>query len=294
MIYKIKSFGISDTLLKLTENFLSNRYQRVVLNGQSSSSAELSAGFPQGSFLGPLFFLMYINNLGCGLSSATKLFADDTSLFSVVHDVTKSTNELNDDLDKISNWAYQWKMSFNPGKSKQAQEVIFSRKTQRVIHPPAIFSNIPVVRSFCLKQLGIYLDEKLSFSNHIKEKISKANKGIGIRRTFYYVLPRNSLITIHKYFTRPHLDYGVIIFDQPENESFCKKVESVQYNAALTSTWAIQGTSREKVYKELALETQKFKRSLKKLCCFYKIKNNVIPPYLAELIPSEFQLYIYI
>ena len=76
---------------------------------------------------------MYINDLSCGLSSTTKLFADDTSLFSVVHDVTQSTNELNDDLEKISNWAYQWKMSFNPDKSKQAQEVIFSRKTQRVI-----------------------------------------------------------------------------------------------------------------------------------------------------------------
>ena len=116
LICKIKTFGISDTPLKLIENFLSNRYQRVVLNGQSSSWAEVSAGVPQGSVLGPLFFLMYINDLSCGLSSTTKLFADDTSLFSVVHDVTQSTNELNDYLEKISNWAHQWKMSFNPDK----------------------------------------------------------------------------------------------------------------------------------------------------------------------------------
>ena len=93
LICKIKSFGISDTPLKLIENFLSNRYQRVVLNGQSSSWAEVSAGVPQGSVLGPLFFLMYINDLSCGLSSTTKLFADDTSLFSVAH-VTQSTSEL--------------------------------------------------------------------------------------------------------------------------------------------------------------------------------------------------------
>ena len=144
LIYKIKSFGISDTPLKLIENFLNNRYQRVVLNGQSSSWAEVSAGVPQGSVLGPLFFLMYINDLSCGLSSTTKLFANDTSIFSVVH-VTQSThvNELND-LEKISNWAYQW-ISFNPDKSKQAQEVLFSHKTQRVIHPPVIFNNMPVV-----------------------------------------------------------------------------------------------------------------------------------------------------
>ena len=78
-----------------------------------------------------------------------------------------------------------------------------------------------------------------------KKKISKVNKGIGILRKFYNVLPRNFLIAIYKSFIRPHLDYGAIIFDQPENESFCKKNESVQYNAALAITGAIQGTSRE-------------------------------------------------
>ena len=113
-------------------------------------------------------------------------------MVSVVYDVTQSTNELNDDLEKISNWVYQWKMFFNPDKSKQAQEVIFSRKNQRVIHPPAIFNNMTIVHSSCQKHLGIYLDEKLNFSNHMKEKISKANNGIGILRKLYNVLPRNS------------------------------------------------------------------------------------------------------
>ena len=177
---------------------MNNRYQTVIFNGQSSSWVEVSAGVPQGSVLDPLIFLMYINDLSCGLSSTVKPFADDTSLFSVVHDATQSTNELNDDLEKVSNWTYQWKMSFNPDKSKQAQEVIFSRKTQRVIHPPAIFNNMPVVHSSCQKHLCIYLDE--NFFNHIKEKISKANKGIDIQRKLYNVLPRNSMITIYKSF----------------------------------------------------------------------------------------------
>ena len=114
-------------------------------------------------------------------------------------------------------------MSFHPDKSKQAQEVIFSRKTQRVIHPPAIFNNMPVVCSSFQKHLGIYLNEKLGFSNHIKEKNSKANEGIGILGKLYNVLPRNSLTKIYKSFIQPHLDYGAIIFGQPENESFCKK-----------------------------------------------------------------------
>ena len=79
---------------------------------------------------------------------------------------------------------------------------------------------MPVFRSSCEKYLGIYLDEKLNFSIHIKKKMSKASKGTGILRKLYNDLSRNSLITIYKSFIRPHLDYGAIIFDQPENESF--------------------------------------------------------------------------
>ena len=81
-----------------------------------------------------------------------------------------------------TNGSHEWKMSFNPDKSKQAQEIIFSLKTQKVIYPPAIFNNVPVVRRSCQKHFGVYLDEKLNFANHIKEKIPKANKSISILR----------------------------------------------------------------------------------------------------------------
>ena len=114
LIYKINSVGISGPLLKLIESFLSNRYQRVLLNGQSSTWLPIIAGVPQGSILGPLFFLIYINDLSKNFSSITKLFADDTSIFSVVYDVDLSAKQLNDDLNMISEWAFQWKMAFNP------------------------------------------------------------------------------------------------------------------------------------------------------------------------------------
>ena len=113
--------GISGNLLKLLRGFLYCRKQRVVLNGQNSSWENFNAGVPQGSILGPLLFLVYINDLSNGVSSNCKLFADDTSLFSVVNDIQSSVATLRNDLTVISNWAFQWKMIFSPDLTKQAQ-----------------------------------------------------------------------------------------------------------------------------------------------------------------------------
>ena len=115
--------GICGNLLGLLSSFLNDRKQRVLLHGQKSEWRNVTAGIPQGSILGPLLFLIYINGLSSDLSSKAKLIADDTSLFSVTHDITTSANELKNDLKKINNWDFQWKMSFNPDPSKQAREV---------------------------------------------------------------------------------------------------------------------------------------------------------------------------
>ena len=134
LLFKLKQNGISGNLLNVITDFLYQRKQRVVLNGQHSSWTNIEAGVPQGSILGPLFFLIYINDLSDGLTSNPKLFADDTSLFSVIHNINSTANDLNSDLMKISNWAFQWKMIFNPDdNNKQAQEVIFSRKINKLI-----------------------------------------------------------------------------------------------------------------------------------------------------------------
>ena len=132
VIFKLEQNGISGDLLNILTDFLSNRKQRVVLNG-------VNTGVPQGSILGPLLFLIYINDLSDNLSSNVKLFADDTSLFSVIHDINVSAGELNEDLKKISEWAFQWKMIFNPDARKQAQEVIFSRKIKKQHSSSSVF-----------------------------------------------------------------------------------------------------------------------------------------------------------
>ena len=188
----------------------------------------VKAGVPQGSVLGLLFVLIYINDLSDDLVSTIKLFADGTSLFSVVHDSNISANELNNDLQKISEWAYKWKMSFNPDLNKQAQEVIFSRKLNKPSHPKIVFNSAPVVCTHWQKHLGMYLGKTLNFNLHIKEKMSKALKGIGVIRK---LSKTHTLITIYKSFVRPHLDYGDIGYDQPNNESFTQK--SKEFNTKL-------------------------------------------------------------
>ena len=137
--------------------------QRVVLNGQHSSWTNFQARILQGSILGPLSFLIYINGLSDGLTSNPKLFADDTSLFSVVQNINSTANDLNSDLIKISDWAFQWKMKFNPDPKKQAQEVIFSRKINKIDHPPLYFNENLVKSSSTQKHLGMIVDTKLDF-----------------------------------------------------------------------------------------------------------------------------------
>ena len=94
----------------------------------------------------PLFILIYINDLVDDLSSEAKLFADDTSLFTIVYDEAIAADHLNHDLSIISDWAYQWKMQFNPDKNKQAVQVIFSCQKYKSIHPSSIFNQSEVVK----------------------------------------------------------------------------------------------------------------------------------------------------
>ena len=147
LLYKLKYMGISGELYNLLENYLSDRFQRVLLNAQASSWRPVLAGVPQGSILGPLLFLICINDLPNELKSNAKLFADDTSLFTIVKDKTESANILSNDQSEISKWVYDWKMLFNPDPCKPAQEVVFSRKKKTQSHPAISLNNIHVERT---------------------------------------------------------------------------------------------------------------------------------------------------
>ena len=155
-----------------------------------------------------------------------------------------------------------------------------------------IFSDIAVTRTTVQKHIGMYLDEKLNYNTHIKEKLSKVYKGIGLLRNLSNKRSRQALVTIYKVFIRPHLDYGDIVYDKPDNGKFINKIEKAQYDAALAITGAIRGTSWEKLYAELATESLKFRWWFRKLACFYKIQSAGLPKYLLQLILINNHSYI--
>ena len=246
------------------QNYLNNRKQRVVLNGSFSSYSTVESGVPQGYVLGPLLFLIYINDLERNIKSNIKFFADDTMLFSIVKDPTKSANNLNHDLDIIQQWAYQWKMEFNPDPTKQATEVLFSCKKSSQNHPQLIFNGIAVAKVNDQKHLGLILDSRLSFEKHINEKIIKAKKNVGIPKHLSKFLPLKTLDQMYKALVRPNLDYCDIIYHIPSRQNqaplgvalnlVMEKVERIQYQSALAISGAWYGSNRAKLYEELGWE----------------------------------------
>ena len=214
IIFKLTQNGISRNLLKLLCDCLCERRQRIVLNGQDSTWTNITAGVPQDSIRGPLLFLIYINDLYEGLCTSAKLFANDTSLFSVIHYSQTSANVHNKDLEMIHNLAFQWKINFNPDPTKEAQEVNLSRETKKLPHPPLVSNSTNVTQSLYQKHLGIILDSKLTCENHINMVTNKINKTIGLLRKLQNLLLRTALIKIYKSFVRPDLDYGDIVYDQ--------------------------------------------------------------------------------
>ena len=182
-------------------------------------------------------------------------------------------------------------MSFNLDPTKQAQEVIFSRKIKKPLHIRLNFNNTNVKQTAFQKHLRLILDSQLSFEEYLKTIFRKANKTIGLIRKLRNSLPRPSLMTLYKSSIRPHLDYGDIIYDQPFNNSFQNKIESIQYNTCLAITVAIRGTSKKRLYEELRVEPLQHRRWYRKLCYLYKIVVNKSPNYLFKIVSASNNIY---
>ena len=130
-------------------------------------------------------------------------------------------------MNKISKWAFQWKILFNPDPSKQAIEICFSHKRENENYPSLVFNDTKVQLANSQKHLGLILDSKLDFNKYIDNEINKCNKIRGIMKRLSLILVRKSLLTIYKSFVRPNLDCTDIIYDKPFNESLKRKIEMV-------------------------------------------------------------------
>ena len=281
LLYKLERCGVEDnSFLSLIRSFLKDRKQRTVLNGKSSVWGDISAGVPKGSILGPLFFLVYINDLSKNLKCNVKHFADDTSFFTVVQNPNTAANDMNHELKLIKQWAHQWRMSFNPDPQKQAVEIIFSRKRNNIDHPVILFNRIPVETVDEHKYLGLFLDSKLSFATHIKAAISKSRKSIGLLKYLSKYLLRHTLNELYKLYVRPHhIPAKVCEFIGNKTlPNLLEKLESVHYFAALAVSGTWKGTSREKLYAELGWESLSSRRWSRRL--IFKVINNLAPKIL--------------
>ena len=165
-------------MLEWLSSYLSNRKQCVVLNSSFSEIKDVLAGVPQGSVLGPLLFLLYVNDIAEQLLSLTRLYADDSSLFVSASNVRDVEGILNHDLDIICKWAKQWLINFNPNKTVA---VLFSL-LELGVPPNLIFDGFPIQIVSNHRHLGITLNEKGKWYDHIVEVLSSASKVIGFMR----------------------------------------------------------------------------------------------------------------
>ena len=283
LIYKLEVAGVTGEVLRWFESYLSDRRQRVVLPGTFSDWTYLRAGVPQGSILGPLLFLIYINDIVTDIHSNIRLFADDTSLFIIVENPLTAANLLNSDLDKISRWAATWLVTFNPSKS---ESLLISRKINWQNHPPLFMQNVQIEEVDFHKHLGIYFTNDCSWHQHIDYIKDKAWCRINIMRKLKFKLDRKSLETIYLVFIRPLLEYGDIIWDNCSQYEK-NELDKIQNEAARIATGATRLVSLNNLYREVCWESLHKRRQDHKLTLFYKMLNNLAPIYLSSLIPQQ-------
>ena len=206
LLSNFHAYGIRGKVYEWIRNFLLNRRQRVVLNNSKSTWSEVMSGVLQGSVLGPILFILYINDLPDVISCVSKLFADDTKLYRSV-DSYGDSNTIQMDLYELDNWSSPWQMKFNIQKCKILH---LGKKTPRNFY--LMFDN----ENKCLStikdikeqpDLGVHMDESLKFEKQISNVVQKANGVLAsIRRTFKYI-NKDSFPGLYKSLVRPHLEY---------------------------------------------------------------------------------------
>ena len=279
LIEKIKSYGIGNHITNWIQSFLDGRRQRVCVNGNYSNWAPVTSGIPQGSVLGPLLFVLYINDLPTDIDSDIFLFADDTKIFRKIENQDDSDN-LQEDLTKLQEWSNKWLLKFHPDKCKVVDISIRDR-----VHYSYFLDGIELEHSDVEKDLGVYIDKKLKFDSHISNKINKANNILGaIRRSFSY-LDNTIMLRLYTSLIRPHLDYANPVWN-PRYKKDISNIENVQKRAT-----KMIPALRELPYKErlkiLKLPTLTYRRLRGDMIECYKLTKGKYDPAVSDLLCKQ-------
>ena len=221
--YKIEHYGIKGSLLNWIKNFLNNRHQAVTINASTSKTLPVSSGIPQGSVLGPLLFVIYINDLPQEVESQIKIFADDTKIFRTLEANTDSTT-LQQDLYKILEWSNKWLLPFNTDK---CTTVHYGPNNPNHTYE---MNSSALTQSNQEKDLGITFDQNLKFAAHIRNMVAKANGRVGLLRRNFSNMSPSIFLPLYKSLVRPLLEYGSCIWN-PALSSHNIEIEKVQHRA---------------------------------------------------------------
>ena len=228
LIHKIEKYGITGNILGWTKAFLSGRTQCVVLNEVKSKIARVTSGIPQGSVLGPILFVIYINDMPevVDKDSIVYLFADDTKVFRHIKS-QEDTIQLQSDINNLLQWSEKWLLKFHPDKC-----VSMTVSSKRSFPPQNQYSmgQTPLQVSECENDIGIYIDNKLQFDNHVENMVYKANRILAVVRNTFNYLDQNTFRYIFKGLVRPHLEYAAPVWS-PHSIYQKDLIENVQRRA---------------------------------------------------------------
>ena len=227
LIEKLRFYNIHPNVISWTTSFLSNRTQSVVVDGFTSDEAAVISGVPQGTVMGPMLFLIFINDIACNISSTVRLFADDCLLYKEI--VSKAdTTTLQQDLTELVEWSKTWGMAFNISK---CNVLSVTNATKHKIEANYEMDGKPLNNINSTLYLGVTISRKLQWKEHIDVTCSAATRMLGFLRRNLSRCPQNIKEKAYKSAIRPKLEYCSSIWD-PHTQKDIDKIEMVQKRAA--------------------------------------------------------------
>ena len=281
LLAKLQQVKVEGSCLDLFESYLTNRKICTVVDGEKSNILVIKAGVPQGSRLGPLLWILYIQDIMDDLESECLLFADDTCLFVSGDDPAQTAVVLNKDLSKIASWAEKWKVLFNASKSK---DLIFSNNKPLFNSPPLVLNNSFISRTHEHKHLGLWLSSNLDWQKQVHEACLRANGKLAVLRSVKF-LDRATLDLLYKLTVRSVLEYGMIVYYHSLKPVQVKKLSQVQYRAAKLCTGALHFSSQLKLEQDLAWESLDTRADFLGLTAFHKMSLLKVRPLVLSCMP---------